>query len=836
MKKILYKLFVLCAFVVTLTGCELYMDDRDIQLGEVVADGDGYSAPATFMDSITTVTYQFNENTVYINEPYRPHIFSANVDTAAGTIEIRFAKSIPADMMPQRGNCLATSLYDIFNNNVCHKVDVVEEADGLYVVKGHAVPTKEVFKHLRVRGSFYVDGDTTQVENDSRTGDEPLVVEPILRPVTYNYTNRADEEYVDPTKPKDYNLFSVNLSLNTLDKIWNVAHGKKLEDDFFKAFKKAPDVSNNSIQPKKFKLVGAFTGLFGLSYSITLRFSFDIDLDNGYHDIHALIYHEVLAGVGISEFHGSILAPLIGGQDFTGKVTSPNPKTPLQSLKIAKNEWIFKSRAFHKDYPTKIGVFTLDISPNSFAEIYADIYNSEPIGFYFRNSAIISEFGKHKDANSDFYYGEEGHKTTLSEPNSKFIDFTENTNLDDYGFKVVGAKGRPDLSLDIGAAIHSGLTISLTYMKTAQIYLNVTPGALVHYYSKLNNKYKFDVKVLDPKTNEEKAISSLDDSYYESKLFISIALGGRIDARVTTIDLFRKDWSFDFFRIKKRLIPEFKTTVVSVPEESDDKLAFFRATVERKTKDSEYFNFIEIETPPKLAIYKIPKDTKNWTELYDFELDYIGYFEPTNGTDKYDKNTKYEYTFSLPYRINYLDVRTCVAIPYFDTFLGLKYSNGTMFKYNSGPSWGVINDLQQVSIYGGQFEEDAEPFGLCFTVEGNSTKEVAKWSIKMYITDLNTNRQVANYDFDIGRLKADELKKFIFYFLGTSPSGYEVDVFLRRYAIQDEFSEDDGEGTIYSYETEDHQKIELSPYIEGSMKISLDDYNNGTVNGYEVLE
>lgn len=197
MKTILNKLFVLCAFVVTLTGCELYMDDRDIQLGNPVADGDGYSAPATYMDSITTVTYQFNENTVYINEKYRPYIFSANVDTTSKSIEIRFAKSIPSDMLPQRGNCLASSLYDIFNANVCHKVDVVEEADGLYVVKGHFVMGREVFKHLVVEGSFYVQGDTANTGNDSRAGENALIKGIKLRPINHDYTGRGENIKAD---------------------------------------------------------------------------------------------------------------------------------------------------------------------------------------------------------------------------------------------------------------------------------------------------------------------------------------------------------------------------------------------------------------------------------------------------------------------------------------------------------------------------------------------------------------------------------------------------------------------------------------------------------------
>lgn len=841
MKTILNKLFVLCAFVVTLTGCELYMDDRDIQLGDPVADGDGFSAPATYMDSITTVTYQFNENTVYINETYRPYIFSAKVDTAAETIEVRFAKSIPSNMMPQRGNGLATDLYDIFNASVCHKVDVVEEADGLYVVKGHVVPTHEVFKHLRVRGSFFVEGDTTQIENDSRTGDEPLVVEPILRPVNYNYINRADEEYEDPSKAKDYNLFSVNFNLSTLDKALNYAHYKKIEEDFVKAFKNIPNVKLFPMKPSNFQFFGDFTGLLGVSYAVKLRWSFDIDLDEGYHDIHGLIYHEVLAGVGISAFNGSIVAGLYGDEDFYGTIISPNPKSVKEKIKIAAKDWIFSCVSIHKDILTKVGLFTLNIFPYSLAQIYGSISNSEPIGVYFRNSSVICEFGKHKDANSEFSYGEEGHKTTLSEQNSNFINFTEDLNLDDYGMKVTGVSGKTDLSLEFGATVQCGVEIGLTYMKTVKVYVDVSPGALIRYCTKLTDKYNFEVKVLDPKTNKEKEISTLDDSYYESKYFLTVSLGGKIDARVTTIDLFQKDWSWDFFRIKKKLIPEFKTTVVSVPEESDDKLAFFRATVERKTKNSDYFNLIDIETPPKLAIYRIPDNVKNWTELFDFQVEYLGYFEPSNGTDKYDKNTKYEYTFSLPYKIDYNDIRTCIAIPYFDTTLGLKHSNGTMFKYNSGPSWGDINNLQQVTIYGGHFEDDEEPFGLCFTVEGNSTKDIAKWDIVMYVKSLYTNKQVASYTFDIGRLKAGELKKFIFYFLGTSPSGYEVKLFLNSYTIEDEFSEDDGGGTIYSSNVEDYKKIELSPYMEGSMKISIDDlnsqyFNDGTVNGYEVLE
>lgn len=282
MKKILYKLCVLCAFVVTLTGCELYMDDRDIQLGGVVADGDGYSAPATYMDSITTVTYQFYENTVYINEPYRPHIFSANVDTAAGTIEIRFAKSIPSDMMPQRGNCLASSLYDIFNANVCHKVDVVEEADGLYVVKGHAVPGREVFKHLVVEGGFYVEGDTTNISNDSRAGENALIRGLKLRPINHDYTGRGDSIKADEDETGNFNFkFSlVEIGFNYLgskgaDYLKNNTKIGKSVNNFFS---KKTDALKKKADSHKVKLNAEMDGVVGLHESVVFQFLLSLTL------------------------------------------------------------------------------------------------------------------------------------------------------------------------------------------------------------------------------------------------------------------------------------------------------------------------------------------------------------------------------------------------------------------------------------------------------------------------------------------------------------------------------------------------------------------------------
>lgn len=848
MKKILYKLFVLCAFVVTLTGCELYMDDSDIQLGNPVADGDGYSAPATYMDSITTVTYQFNENTVYINEPYRPHIFSANVDTAAGTIEIRFAKSIPADMLPQRGNCLASSLYDdIFNDNVCHKVDVVEEADGLYVVKGHAVPGREVFKHLVVEGGFYIEGDTTQVGNDSRAGENALIRGIKLRPINHNYTGRSDSIKADGNEDDGFNfkfsLFEIGFNYLGAKGADYLNKNTKIGKSVNNFFSKKTEALKKKADSHKVKLDAEMDGVVGLNESVVFEFNFKFDFDNGSYDFHGIAYNELYVGFAFTEFKGSLVIPIMGDKSIRIK----GKKGKTKELQINDHDYIFSHLKIKKPIITSVGIFQSYVSPTIIAEFYATMSFKEPVGFFGKKISPLFEFGKHKDDKTEFSYGEGVHKSIEETPSSNFlkiIEEMESGDVDDGFYSLADLKH--DFSIDLGVALTFVVEYGFVYNGFLNLYAQIGPTLDLHYVYDNSHLYDFDVNVPDPETGElKKDITNLNNSYFEFAIRESLTVGGRIDAKIKTFDLFTGKATFDIVRLKYKYKPLNPPVVTFDENRSTLDSAYFTAKI-TKYWDSEWgdlFNrFALPDKAPYLAIYRILDPTCKWVNLSTHHLQFVCYVKPDESEyDIDDINQTFNYEFKLhnepiEARNNY------VAIPYYDTPFGLKYSYAALFRPNRLFVSGEIKNQEQLTIENGELEDDYQYYGFKFDVEtknhdngkdhGNHYTMDVHWFLDIEIKDKYSDDHLKDTK-DLGYLKPDEVYKYMFFVAGDSPSGYDVTLTLWYYNLSNDHNLK--EAII------DVKRLELSPYMGGETIVDLNDvingYNtNGSFNGYKIME
>ncbi len=165
MKKFIH-ILLLSGLMLAPAGCTLSFDDELPATNEEdTSNGDGFSAPCTRQTEYGHVTYQFEDGVRVIDEKYMPYIVFCHNDTAMHHTEILFSKNIPGDLLPQRGERLATTMSELFQTTLCDEVDYVKEAQGGYLMVSHAVPLRRVFKDL----SFSVDADVAGVYEDSDT-------------------------------------------------------------------------------------------------------------------------------------------------------------------------------------------------------------------------------------------------------------------------------------------------------------------------------------------------------------------------------------------------------------------------------------------------------------------------------------------------------------------------------------------------------------------------------------------------------------------------------------------------------------------------------------------
>lgn len=151
-------------------GCTLSLDEPLPDGGDDTLNGDGFSAPKTQQTEFGDVTYQFEEGVRVIDEKYVPYIIYCRNDTAMHHTEILFTKNIPGDLIPRRGEYIATTMSQLFQSTLCDEVDFVEESQGGYLMTSHVVPLHKVFKELDFSIDARIAGDYEESSEQSRSG------------------------------------------------------------------------------------------------------------------------------------------------------------------------------------------------------------------------------------------------------------------------------------------------------------------------------------------------------------------------------------------------------------------------------------------------------------------------------------------------------------------------------------------------------------------------------------------------------------------------------------------------------------------------------------------
>ena len=120
-----YPLFFSAALI--LTACTLYMDD--FEEGRILRTGTGYQEPETMelTEAQGSVTYQYNQNTIPIDDEVEQYIVKVENDTI-----LYFSEATPEELLPVVGEMMTCSFRDKFPNGFCHRCTERTESGDTY--------------------------------------------------------------------------------------------------------------------------------------------------------------------------------------------------------------------------------------------------------------------------------------------------------------------------------------------------------------------------------------------------------------------------------------------------------------------------------------------------------------------------------------------------------------------------------------------------------------------------------------------------------------------------------------------------------------------------------
>lgn len=176
MKKIrcLLPLLLLALF----TGCTLMIDEPETATTpQETENGDGITSPRRIVSDMGEVRYQIGPETRMIDKDYLPYLLTYKTDTLDRVTEIYFNKSIPLELLPQRGEFLATDQTDAIPNGLAHQVNLVRTTDNGYTVEVSPASYDDVYKTLDIVTDFDIVRVPVEKSNAygfwKVAGDEP---------------------------------------------------------------------------------------------------------------------------------------------------------------------------------------------------------------------------------------------------------------------------------------------------------------------------------------------------------------------------------------------------------------------------------------------------------------------------------------------------------------------------------------------------------------------------------------------------------------------------------------------------------------------------------------
>ena len=183
------------------SGCTLMLDEPHADGNDDTPNGDGFTAPRTEQTELGSVTYQFQDGVRVIDEKYVPYIISCRNDSTLGHTEILFTKNIPSDLLPQRGDYIATTMSQLFQQTLCDEVDNIEETGGGYLLISHSVPLIKVFKELDFSIDARIAGDYEDSSEQSRSGGNTPKLKGFHLVPRHNPHSRGEDDSSEFSEP-----------------------------------------------------------------------------------------------------------------------------------------------------------------------------------------------------------------------------------------------------------------------------------------------------------------------------------------------------------------------------------------------------------------------------------------------------------------------------------------------------------------------------------------------------------------------------------------------------------------------------------------------------------
>ena len=191
--KTIKNILAIIGILIFASGCTLMLDEPPADGNDDTPNGDGFTAPRTEQTEFGDVTYQFQDGVRLINEKYVPYIISCRNDSTLGHTEILFTKNIPSDLLPQRGDYIATTMSQLFQQTLCDEVDNIEETGGGYLLISHPVPLIKVFKELDFSIDARIAGDYEDSSKQSRSGGNTPKLKGFRLVPRHNSYSRGEE-------------------------------------------------------------------------------------------------------------------------------------------------------------------------------------------------------------------------------------------------------------------------------------------------------------------------------------------------------------------------------------------------------------------------------------------------------------------------------------------------------------------------------------------------------------------------------------------------------------------------------------------------------------------
>lgn len=203
--KTIKNILAIIGILIFASGCTLMLDEPSADGNDDTPNGDGFTAPRTEQTEFGDVTYQFQDGVRVIDEKYIPYIVTCRNDTTLGHTEILFTKNIPGDLLPRRGELLATTMSQLFQSTLCDEVDAIEASQGGYLMTSHAVSLRKVFKELDFSIDAGIAGDYEQSSEQSRSGGKTPKLKGFHLVPRHNPHSRGEDDSSEFSEP----LFSL---------------------------------------------------------------------------------------------------------------------------------------------------------------------------------------------------------------------------------------------------------------------------------------------------------------------------------------------------------------------------------------------------------------------------------------------------------------------------------------------------------------------------------------------------------------------------------------------------------------------------------------------------